>query len=493
MSASWDTANYHYFLGWTVASKSFYKYGIIAGANTFFNPLCDYFNYLTYHFSPYLGAFCQSLFFTSVLFLIYQISLKILVCENAVFTQILALAACIIAGTTTNGVHLDGFYNDIPPAMFILLSLFMSIIILQSSKKAGFIFTAGLLAGIAVGLKLTSAPYAVSLWLGLACLAKPKVKTMFWLTVGMLFGYFLCEAPFWLLRWHEYKNPIFPMANNIFHSPYFSKQWYSLHNWQWHQLEFYLTLPFQWLYSGHFARQANMRDSRILMGFLGVLAILLAWSKGSKNAARPEVKLLLITYLVSWILWLVIFRVYRYLIILNFISGILLLLGLMEFKLITWQKKFRTMMTAVIMGLFFLSTTTYFLNSNRPWSSPFVTVRFPFKIQQGQLVLIADRRLSYLIPFIVKKHAIVANISTQPWSSKTKWPLLPNCKGMKDSHPPKLPNIENILILQYQSKDPSLNNKFLSSLTKGYTLVCGNVKNNFLLKPKLCRYQRNDV
>src|SRR5688572_17634316 len=77
MEAFWDTANYHYFIGWAASVANPYGYGALARENTFLNPLADLFNYLAFNASPYLGAVYHSLFLALAIYLAYKISRKV--------------------------------------------------------------------------------------------------------------------------------------------------------------------------------------------------------------------------------------------------------------------------------------------------------------------------------------------------------------------------------------------------------------------------------
>jgi hypothetical protein len=137
----------------------------------------------------------------------------------------------LIGVTGTAGVSLIGTTtNDWPAAMLVVIAIWLLLISsrMTHTKKIALISLAGSLAGFAVGLKLTSAPYAAALCLGLLLTVRPfryhAIACAAVCSALALVG-FLATSGFWMLRMYEkFGNPIFPYFNDWFRSPW----WYAI-------------------------------------------------------------------------------------------------------------------------------------------------------------------------------------------------------------------------------------------------------------------------
>src|SRR5438128_1188807 len=63
MDSTWDTANYHFYIGWAAATGYLYEFGAVSQYRAYLNPLLDLVNYAAFHRNAYVGALLHSLIF----------------------------------------------------------------------------------------------------------------------------------------------------------------------------------------------------------------------------------------------------------------------------------------------------------------------------------------------------------------------------------------------------------------------------------------------
>ena len=74
MDSSWDTANYHLYIGWAAATGHFYDFGAVAQYRAYVNPVLDLFNYLAFSRSAYAGAALHSAVFAANACLVFALA-----------------------------------------------------------------------------------------------------------------------------------------------------------------------------------------------------------------------------------------------------------------------------------------------------------------------------------------------------------------------------------------------------------------------------------
>ena len=229
---------------------------------------------------------------------------------------------------------------------------------------------AGVLAGIAVGLKLTAAPYAVGLavaagmtgvlrvppssWPGLTRPSAPErpcadgrvaprqddgagavagsaakcVRALAWFLSGAAAGAAVTGGWWWLWLWARTGDPVFPYFNQIFHSPWATAAANTDTRFLPRDTVQALAYPLFWAFTpSRLVSELPARDPRILLGWLAVLAI------GARAAWRrrwpaPGLVAPLAVWVVGYTLWEAQFSILRYLATLELLSGPLLLAAL---------------------------------------------------------------------------------------------------------------------------------------------------------------------
>ncbi len=181
---------------------------------------------------------------------------------------------------------------------------------------------AGFLAGIALGLKLTLAPYA----LGLAVTAGWWSLRRF--TVGLLVGVALLAAPWWWIVWRHTGNPLFPYFNEVFRSPWAPSTPMTDTRFLPPDALHAALFPLYWAFSpSHLVSELPVRDPRLALAWLGWIGVI---TRSAIRCQLPHapVRILLVFWVVSFVAWEARFSVLRYTAPLEFLAGIPVVLAL---------------------------------------------------------------------------------------------------------------------------------------------------------------------
>lgn len=131
-------------------------------------------------------------------------------------------AAAIFYTTPIVGWLSSTAYVDLPVTLFLLASL-LALLRWRTTRRDGWLLAAGLLAGAALGTKLTAIYGVLALLVALAAVllrsvalpAGAKVRAL----AVYLLGLGLFAAPWYLIVLFFTGSPVFPMFNGIFRSP----------------------------------------------------------------------------------------------------------------------------------------------------------------------------------------------------------------------------------------------------------------------------------
>lgn len=485
MDAFWDTANYHIFLGWAALTGQSYDFGGAAQYHTYLNPLMDVVNYLAFMSNSYIGALLHSLMFCVAMVTLYLISSRIFNTGNAISRINYSAPALVIGATGGMTVSLFGsMTNEHFNAMFVLASLYMAVRYMRSDSYKALAFS-GVLIGAAVGLKLSAAPYAVALVVALLVTEKPNVKTILVLGFSSLAGVLVTDGPFMMMRWSETGNPIFPFANDIFKSPYYPAIWQTFVPFDPAKMGAYLKLPVTWLSSGEMSEANTIRDGHMLLAYIG-LFLYIGGSIVNKIKPRREELFIGIFFVVAWIVWIYVFRLYRYLVVLEMLTGLILMMGLSKVSVrIPSALKIGAVMALV--GAFLISTTVYPNWGRRGWDNHFAEAEIFSALPQDHdiKVLFSDWRLAYMAPELKKAGIPFANLWSQSWYDGIRI-VSPIDKNSMD-----IVRSPDYWFLTYQNEDIRESSPYLKDLFGNDEMECREMKTNMIWSPKACHFVSN--
>lgn len=478
MDAFFDTANYHIYIGWAASIFSPYTNGAAAQYHTYFNPILDIINYKSFEIHPWLGALYHASAFALLLAVVISISNRA-VTQKAPSRQLLIFFAVGMGATGAMTVSLYGsFTNEHLIALIFTPALLLALHYLDK-QKIYLLLISGFLAGLSTGLKLTAAPLMASLLLSLFIVNVTNIRGWFLAGIFSGIGILVGDGLFMLLRWEITGNPLFPLANNIFQSPLYPAQWVSFSEFRLEDLPQYLVLPFHWLSHGTYSEVDTVRDGRMLLAYVGLACFFTGLLLHKQKPTRKEL-FIVIFFSMSWLLWILIFRIYRYLVVLELLSGLIFVIGLS--RLLPKRSAAIPAVVLLLTCLFLYITTTYPNWGRRPWSDEFIQTNINEYLTKDATVFFAEHRTSFLAPELHTLGIDFANLLSQPWyeSNRQGSPIDPESLPIDTKKP--------LHIIQYTTTDfrtlsPKLNEMFPTHL-----FTCRDIQTNMSLAPKICSY-----
>jgi hypothetical protein len=409
--ASWDLRNYHLYNAWAWLGGRESTDIAAAGLQSYFNPALDLPYYLLstgplLH-APRLLAALQGLWFGLLVFLVFRIAVLLVRLQGRCFGLADAIAVAIGA-TGTMAVSQTGLTtNELPTACLVLagIALLLHALVQHEGPIWRTLLLAGLSSGLAAGLKPTAIVYPVAMGFAALITLRP------WRVAGRSFlalalgssGGFLLAYGWW--GWHLYQsvgNPMFPMFNQWFHSPWapatsMTDIRFLPRNWgQW------LAYPLYWLRRNQqLVTELRFADPRYALAFLAVLTLptLQLWRR-NRATLEPGLAWLAVFWALSYLQWLRLFSILRYAVPLEALSGVLVLGVLRN----AWPDQDGHLSKAVHRGLWTcvllcLALTHYPNWGHVPFSRKPVEVMAP-RLPAHSLVMLVGMPLAYLPPLL---------------------------------------------------------------------------------------------
>jgi len=333
---NWDLLNYHLYNPYAFLNGRVLLDLAPAGLQTYFSPLLDiaYFKAIS-GLGPkpvaFLIGFLQGLNFL----LIWGIAHTVLG-GRRLQALLLALAGVLCIGLLA---EVGTTMHDGLVALFPLLWLWVSLSSIGALTGAGrrrvtaMIIGAGVIAGVGIGLKLVMAIYALPLCLSMLALPLPwprRFRLAFMFGFSVLAGLFVTGG-YWLYEtWRLFGNPLFPQFNNIFQGelalPVPTRDLRFLPGTM---IEKFI-YPFTFTIDPLSAAEIRYRQYSWLVAYIAVLGLLaerltrLFRKSAEKGRWHPEALYLLAFFCTSYLLWLNIFGIYRYLVVIELLIPLLL-------------------------------------------------------------------------------------------------------------------------------------------------------------------------
>jgi hypothetical protein len=270
-------------------------------------------------------------------------------------------------------------------------------------KAAGLTLFAGFIVGITPGLKLPEAPFAVGFAAALIAVGgdwRHQGTRLIAGGIGGIAGFALCAGP-WMLKMQALTgNPLFPYFNEHFHSTlalarnYRDLRFVPTHFWR------EVLYPILFAEDWSVADDLPYRDIRVALAYVSVIAAALVWVFGKRSKdplMSPRACLVLFVFAaVSYVAWLRIFAIYRYIIALEMLSPILIAcaVGLLPIP--------RRAQLLALAGAFFVAlllTRPDFLD-RAPAENPYVGVAMPkFEHPKNTMVLMTGNApMGFIVP-----------------------------------------------------------------------------------------------
>ena len=323
---NWDWQNYHVYNVWALIHGRYAIDVMPAGLQSYFNPLVYFLAYgLRHALPPLYGGLAMGALHGLNLVAVYVLT-RVLLGRASGFVPV--AAALLIAATGPMTLSEVGTsFADILTAAPILAGVIL-IVSAGENARARFL-VAGLLIGAMVGFKLTNVIFAIGAIAAVLCTARPAVA-LGWLAIGGAIGG-LATGGFWsLMLWRDHGNPVFPLFNNYFHSPELPQSSLIDDHFLPRSVAEALAYPVYWLRGLHPSSEFPFRDARFaLLMILLPGAYIVRVVKGRAIFTRPDIRFI-VFFAISYLAWLTLFSIQRYLIVLELACGPLIVLLLLR-------------------------------------------------------------------------------------------------------------------------------------------------------------------
>ena len=338
---TWDFANYHYFNAWAFINDRVGYDFLVAGINTYFNPLIDVpLYYLVENFNDYplVIFFVQGLWAGTLAFVFYKFLRLFFDVNN--WQGRLSIFMALLIGITSWPffMQIGSSTNEIQSSLVVMCGFYLLFkeLFKAKEKQRLWIFAAsGLILGAAMGLKLTAVIYCLSSGLSLIICHRILLHSFKTITVFAVCGLigFLLVNGFWMLKlWQLYDNPFFPFLNNIFHSDYYNYESYRDENYLPLVWWGYLIHPLYMAFVNEISEgKMLIIDIREGLIYFILVAYFIIWLKNKDKNINNKRFVLFVFLVVSYAVWLVLFCIYRYSIPINLMASVVMIWAFVDF------------------------------------------------------------------------------------------------------------------------------------------------------------------
>jgi hypothetical protein len=432
--ANWDLRNYHLSNAWAYLHDRLSVDLFPAGTTTYFSPYID----LPYYFlsmrwlpnAPGLVAFIMGLPFGALVFFVTAVA-WIASLDFDVAPRVRALICLAGAGFGLSGVsvvsQIGTTTNEIQVGAIVLAGLCLLLLAgtpaagTQARRTGSLLLLSGLLFGVAAGLKMTAAVYAPGA--GVAVLLRPgalktRIAGFSVFSLACMIAFLLVWGPWGLEIYRLTGNPVFPMFNDIFRSSWMAAD-------AGRDLRFMpagavqaIFYPFYWITPNTTVMELAFADARFAIALALAFAALLLGAaetvsavvrkrkpRGPRRAGNASGQLIAF-FLISYIVWEILFSILRYTAALESISGVVSVATIgyisKSFPLPSLVKIGGALVLAVFAGL--TTKHTLYPNWGRVDFGPSVLHADVPELAKDATIIYADQPTAFTAPFIWKSN-----------------------------------------------------------------------------------------
>lgn len=343
---NWDFQNYHWYNAFAYVNGKI-GFDLAPGQfQTYFNPTLDLPYYLmATHWPTRVTAFCMGVihgFNVSILMLITRhVLMSVSPAAGATYVRLPLLLA--LAGAT-GFAFLSQMGNTMGDNMTSLSVLGALLLLLRAwpqllaggARGALMAVLAGLLIGAGTGLKLTNANYALALCLALLTVPGSfvlRLRTAFVFGLGVLAGIGVSAGHWYWKMWTLFGNPLFPQFNNVFKGALATPIGVADSAWVPKGLFDNLLWPFIFTFNPRRVIELPMTQIIWPLVYLAFIAFAVAWVRRALLAPAPaaglsgsaasfsgRARFVLVFFVISYVIWIRLFGIYRYLVPLELLA-----------------------------------------------------------------------------------------------------------------------------------------------------------------------------
>lgn len=430
-----DTLSYHIYAGFSAVQDRFTQDYFPAGPQSYFNP---------YIYAPLyylISRGLSSLEISSVLALVHSVilwltyELAVIVCPWNEKHKRLMFGLCAIAFALINPILLQQIgstFADITTGELVLGGWLLLAITVRAPSTVR-VIGAGLLCGLATGLKLTNALHAIAgfvilMMLSLTLGGRIRQGLAYGISLGL--GFAAVAAP-WSYRLElRFGNPLFPLMNHIFRSPEYTTESSAAFRFIPGSFAEALWRPFAMIdpvTMVHEEPRAPDPRYAILVILIGALLCRWLWRlrPGQRHAAA-SIHLMTSTdagsartlaalgcaLAVDWVVWLSTSGNSRYFLPMSSVAAVVIVALL--FRLFAMRPKIRNYIIAGILGVqgVQLWMGADYRWNEAPWDAHWINIAVPAKLKSepNLYLTIGAQTNSFVAPFLAPGAGLI-NIS----------------------------------------------------------------------------------
>jgi hypothetical protein len=405
---SWDFRNYHWYAPYAFLTGREGLDVAVAHQATYYNPLLDIpYYWLATHFHSWIavGALGAAQGLNAIP--LYLMARSILRQEEK---RIVAGVIALIGMTGGLSLSLSGttYYDNILSVLTLggLALLVCNRETLATGwlrKGAAISALAGLMTGAAVGLKLPEAPFALGFAGALLFLPGDAKHRFVRVAAGGIAGAIgvALTGGYWMVHLaHVTGNPLFPYFNQYFHSPLALAASYRdvrfLQHDLWHAILYPLLFSIDW----RVADDLGYSDIRVGLAYIALIASGAMWLMKKREPdplADPEgARGVYAFWIVSYLAWLLVFGIYRYIITLEMLSPLVAVAAIGQ-----WRISHRARLTLLgALGVVILATTGTSEMARAPLGDPYIQVKMPpiRRPHHTIILMTGEAPMGYIVP-----------------------------------------------------------------------------------------------
>ncbi len=413
--AGWDFQNYHWYDPYALLNGRLGFDIAVAHHATYYNPFLDVpLFWVASHFPSWTGGALLGAEAGLAAAMIGGIAYRLLPFENprqrmpvAVLLALAALTGGGAAGEIGKTSEDIGAGLGAIAGLFVLVACFQRVL---RAKGADFLFIllGGFLAGGSPGLKLTALPYVVGLTLAVFALPGSlwlRILRAGTFGVGVLLGMAAFGGLWFWDMWRYSGNPVFPYFNDFFHSPLVPPGDYRDETFLPRSKLAALFYPFFFSQNSKLVAEWVFRDVHILIAYIAVPVAAIAtliWKPVGRQLVDPLMaRLLMVMAAGTYIVWINLFGIYRYLVPLEMLSGVVIVSAV---AILPLRSGARLAIIVVLLGG--AQVMAWKGDETRlSWQGPYVGVTVPSIADPANtMILMAETApMGYVIPSFPKE------------------------------------------------------------------------------------------
>jgi hypothetical protein len=382
--ASFDLKHYHLYNAFALIDGRRGIDFVPAAFHGYFNPWPDvpYYLLATRWLADYPRVFAavMGLPYGALAYLTWRLNRVVLPLAPALIATLISVTA---VGTMS---EIGTVFNDVPVAALIIGAM----LLMMRSK---YLLLAGALFGIAASIKLYALYYAVAA--GVAFLiAHRRLRPLLASAAGGTAALAIFYGPWAWLVWQETGNPLFPAFNAVFRSPLFSPVNLSpnLKPLDWLDL----LAPIKWARTNTMLiSELTFRDGRLFAAYLAGFGLAAVTIYNRRWTGTREQLFVLVFAAAAYLIWLFSFRVLRYAIPLEALTGAIAMLFLTQ---VAPSRKWVGVGAGALLAAFLILTTIPISWGRVPYGDR-VYPRTQ-SLPENSMVVVVGFPLAYILPLL---------------------------------------------------------------------------------------------